>query len=222
MSDSLVAAVWAALPGMVASDLPVGDCMGKVASLAEEHDPGAGWDRFRALDYGASVAGLQSWIPDALQRSPPPRLPLNGLFIPLFQLGDDTSPLKTETCSPCYSALRLAGTSTYFADDLRWLNDQCYTPSLELEEGHAPVLLEISRIAHEENASSMDTSFWMDWAMPLAFAVTTVRSLLTPHTSRLVNPEADVVGIVVGWEDGDFFEIGQLTPEGFRPQRPEL
>jgi len=199
----LIEAVYEALPGLVASDKPVSQCMDDVAALGELHAPHPGWNRFRTVDYGASVDALESWLTDAL-RGTPPQVPIHGLFLPLIEFEDRESPLKRPGQSALYAALRVAGSSTY-DPALMWLGDQGHTPRRQY--GHAPAFLAISRIANDEESSEME------WAMPLVFGVIAIRTVLSRHTSELVTPRADLVGVASGWED-EPFEIGQLRLRG--------
>ena len=154
---------------------------------------------------------------------------MRGLFLPLVGFEDAASPWRQPTSVPSYHDIRLAGTARYAPGDpgLLWLDHQTYEPRRSYARSQA--LSEMARIAQSvapaddapfgEGRVARDLWSFIDHLMPLAFNVAAVRSRLAPHTSALFGSD-EPMGVAVGWEEGDIFEIGRLTAAGFRPDWP--
>jgi hypothetical protein len=186
-------AVWESLPGLVESDQAVSRCMADTVARGRELRPGP-WERFGSIDYDADAEGLRSWIPDALEQQPP--------GAPLVELAFGLTELDQRV-------IRLAGTPGFSSDDGDKSPDaQSYRPAAQYAA--VPALVEITRISSDD--------FEMDWAMPLVFLLTTVRTILSPLSSVLLGSGSGDIAVSAGWDCGDWLELGHLTPEGFRPQ----
>jgi hypothetical protein len=183
-----------------ASRLSVSDGMQTVIDACARSVPHDDWDRLRAIDYGVHVDDLRAWVKSVL-RDEPPAGPIEGLWFGLFNpvAGGQTS-----------FDVRFAGTATYDSSDEDWLwtSKQTYRPS---GSAGSRALRDVYRIAYSSPDALGNSA---EWPLGLAFVGLAARSILSGAIKSMLG-SAPVIGVAVGFDDGDMFKVGELGDDGW-------
>ncbi|HVU87017.1 MAG TPA: hypothetical protein VHD36_06835 [Pirellulales bacterium] len=177
--------------------------MCEVIDICSRDVPHADWSRFSELDYNGDVAALRSWIPRVFKNRPAP-FSIQGLWIGL--------------CNPCkgdmvWADMYVGAVSQYVPEDpeLGWLwTGQRHYPKEAFADSSS--LRAIYEIAYGTDFGLGNDA---EWPLCLAFGALAARSLLRDQTTRLVDPTAPQIGVVVGFDSGDMLKLGELTSTGF-------
>ncbi len=107
------ALIFAKIQELVASEKPVGECMGEIIAICSRDVPHTDWSRLAALGYDKDVASLTAWIGGVFKNHPAP-FPIQGLW---FGLCNPTEEDKV------WADMYVGSVAQYSAEDeeLGWL-----------------------------------------------------------------------------------------------------
>src|SRR5262245_46303283 len=191
-----------------------GDSMADLIDQCEALQPHPDWAEFRSLPYN-DLSPLATWIETTFQHDPPDR-PLRGLWFGLFHPCPDG---HTPTLD-----LYVCGSERFDPDptDNTWAALPEWRPiPPEAESG---VLAEIYRIAHrpESRPAKRKAALGVaaEGSLGLGYAAFAVRELIEQIEPVLILGKARSVGVAVGFDDGDFVCLGELTGRGLSAPDP--
>jgi hypothetical protein len=145
-----------------------------------------------------------AWIRSAFSEEPPAR-PLRGLWFGLFNpVRHDDEPVAD---------IYVCGSERFEWNPIR--NDWAVNPEWvpETADAGSEVLAEIYRIAYREGGLENDA----EYPLCLGYGVFAVRDALTRVEPSLILGASDSLGVVVGFDSGDWVLVGELRREGLKP-----
>jgi hypothetical protein len=182
---------------------PAADAMSRLIDQCEAAQPQGDWSRFRSLPY-AELEPLVDWLQAPFREEPPPQ-PLKalwfGLFNPCTEHGEPTADLYV-----CGSEL-----FTPDPDDNSWAVDPPWWP--EGRYAGSLVLAGIFRLAYSEGGLGNDA----EYPLSLGYGAFAIREALSRIDPSLILGRSDKLAVAVGFDDGDFILLGELTTEGLTP-----
>ncbi len=192
--------VWSEINALIGSTESVQAKMLRVIAACEESLPHPDWQELKELDYARAVKELEEWFAGAVAREPP-TIEVRGIWVGLCNpVGDG------EVAADMY----FAGTERFDRENPDWAVGAAYYPKDAYAQSTA--LESIYDIAYRnENGLANEA----EWSLCLAFGVFAVRELLSnasPSLFRAVGP----IGVSVGFDSGDYIDLGELSSGGFR------
>lgn len=195
--------VWANLARYVVGTAPVSQVIAEVIDVCEAERAHPSWVRLRTLRWDEGQQVVARWVRDLMANQPPPP-EARGLWFGISTPVDH---------GQARSDLYFGATRDYEPDDaeLEWVFSGFYYPGTH---PHPACLAEMYRIAYDDpNGLGNDA----EWPLALAFGCAAVaralRALPVPVT--LAN---DSLGVVCGFDGGDFIFLGELRADGFDAQ----
>lgn len=191
---------------------PVAESMARLVDLCEATCPHPDWSKLRSLPY-ADLAPLAQWLERPF-RHQPHSVPLRGLWFGLF------NPCRLPLLKPS-ADIYLCGSERFHTrlHDNSWAVRPDWWPDARYARSN--VLASIYRIAFRRR------SWWWkreqaladeaEYALCLGYASFAVRDLLERVPPSHVLGGSKALGVAVGFDDGDFVLIGELTQRGVAP-----
>lgn len=195
------AAVWKQINAVLVADLSVDAKMQRVIDVCDASFPHPDWKTLRSIDYSGAVRELASWFGDVVEADPPDIM-IRGVWVGV--------------CNPVVDGkvradMYFAGAERFDREDPDWASEADYYP----EDAYAgsSALRAIYEIAYGSRNGLGNEA---EWPLALAFPVFAVRDLLAQATPALFRGSSPI-GVSVGFDSGDFFDVGELTVHGLRP-----
>lgn len=164
------------------------------------------WAALKELDFSAESAGVGKWLTRVLRRAPSP-FPVRAIY---FGLGERANRDRVEFADLYFGLL-----SQYEREDKAcewlWRNPRHYPDKAYL--GSA-TLKAAGVICNEDEVTGLGTPGHIVFA--LAFATLLLRASLDGSIHQLLGA-VEPVGVVVGFDSGDLFRLGELHGHGFQP-----
>lgn len=200
---------WRAIERAARSRAPLPTKMSKVVDVCSAAFPHPDWERIAKLPFEQDVANLASWIPAVLEQNPP-KIALRGLWFGLCNPVTDDDEVTAD--------VYFAGSKSFAADDedCTWAKDLTYTPP-DAYSG-SECLRKIYSIAYpkrRKRGGALEND--AEWSLCLAFSLFALQELLKSMTPKDFRSKASSIGVVVGFDDGDFFKVGSVTKAGLVP-----
>lgn len=192
--------VWENLERYVVGVGPVSDVITEVIEICAAERPHRDWEALAALDWEDGALTVQTWVRQVLETQAPPAA-TRGLWFGLC------TPVEGDRAR---SDLYLGATREYDADDrdLDWASIGLRFPG---SHPRPACLAEMYRIAYDDQDGLKNDA---EWPLALAFGCAAVARSL-----RAVAVPADLadepLGVVCGFEGGDFIFLGELGTNGF-------
>jgi len=161
------------------------------------------WSQLLALDIESDITHLQNWLQDVLLSEPPPQN-ITGFWFGLIEAVLDNGD-QTEI-------LYIAGSDEFVPDDdsADWACDPVYFP--ENRYVRSSVIDDIYQLLHAQDGEIVSLGEYLFF---LGYAGLLLRQILPKiDTSLLLGSEA-TRGVAVGFDDGDFIIVGELTSTGW-------
>lgn len=162
------------------------------------------WKGLAKLDLGQDLAVLEAWLRKVMAEEPPPT-EVNGLWFGLFNPvvdGDQAT-----------SCLYLAGSKRFDRSDSDWACNPSYWPKGRYAESR--VLRDIYELAYAPRGPQVDGEYFCLW-----YSMWAVAHLCRRIPANLLG-DSSRRAVCVGFDDGDWFVVGTLLPDGFAPDRYE-
>jgi HEAT repeats len=207
------------LHGWILSELGrrrlIAESMAALIDQCEAARPHPDWTRLRAIPYSELVP-LVRWIQKPFRQEPPAK-PLKGLWFGLFNpCPDGRTPVAD---------IYVCGSSRFVRDpnDNDWAVNPDWWP--DARYACSSVLAEVYRIAYRQGEPTAKQRACLgndaEYPLCLGYGAFAVRELLTRVELSLILDEAQSLGVAVGFDDGDFVQLGELSKDGFTPIKPE-
>jgi hypothetical protein len=204
-----------AMYGWIVSELgrrrPVAQSMAGLIDQCEAGRPHADWARLRALPYD-ELSPLVEWLEKPFRQERPP-VPLKGLWFGLFNpCPDGRTPVAD---------IYVCGSRRFNPDlnDNDWAVNPDWWP--EARYASSSVLAGIYRIAYRQGECAQEQKGCLgndaEYPVCLGYAAFAVRELLERLDRSLVLGQSRSLGIGVGFDDGDFVPLGELSRDGLKP-----
>jgi hypothetical protein len=187
---------------------PVAEAMADLISQCEAALPHPDWAQLRALPYD-DLHELEAWL-NFLFEEQAPSFPLKGLWFGLC------NPVRGKG-NPV-ADVRVSGATSYNPTDCEWAVNAPWTPGACYAE--SDVLGEVYRIAYRRGASEDEQKGRLgnnaEYPLCLGYAAFALRELLADQVSpELILGDSDSVGVMVGFDSGDFLHVGTVRESGF-------
>lgn len=170
--------------------------------------PHPSWAAMKELDCSVESAGMGKWLTRVLRRAPCP-FPVRAIY---FGLGERSTRDRVEFADLYFGLL-----SHYEPEDKAcewlWRNPRHYPDKAYL--GSA-ILKTAGVICNEDEVTGLGTPAHIVFA--LAFATLLLRASLDGRIHQLLGA-VEPVGVVVGFDSGELFRLGELNSDGFRPTK---
>ena len=167
----------------------------------------ADWSRLAVFDAAAEISSARRWLPRVLTRAPCP-FPIRGAFIGLGEFQDRNG---VE-----YADLYCGLMSTYDSTDAesKWLysNPRHYPQNAYLK---SKALKQGGLLCNRE-ATPPRLGTPGSLVVSVSVARLLIRHVLHKEVFRFLAGTAPI-GIVTGFDSGDLFRLGEITPNGFVP-----
>jgi hypothetical protein len=203
------------------SGLSVSESMRVVIDLCSRLRPHPDWPRFEGLDYEDDVRRLAVWLADTFRASEP-NAGVTGLWFGMFNPVDDGQPTAD---------IYVAGGEARF-DDPEWIYELAWQPS---GRAGSTVLDSIYRISYppglvtSQSAEAEKSAYQAEGAtrlgndaeytLCLSYAVFAIEWLAESDTNWPTTSDEVDRTIVVGFDAGDFLELGSRSARGFTRAR---
>lgn len=192
----------------LARQRPVTESMSTLIDQCESAHPHADWEKLRTLPY-AEVESLAGWL-EAQFREDPPDIMLKGLWFGL--------------CNPHrgrgnpVADLRVSGAEQFDPTGCDWAVNAPWWPMARYAQSEA--LAEVYRIAYRRGASEEDRNGRLgndaEYPLCLGYGAFALRQVFAEYLSPApILGESESVGVMVGFDSGDFLHVGTLTLSGF-------
>lgn len=189
---------------------PVAESMAALIDQCEGAHPHPDWGKLRALPY-ADVEPVSAWVVHSFVEDSPD-IPLRGLWFGLC------NPIRGK--GNTVADLRLSGAGSYDPTDCMWAVNAPWWPISRYAE--SAILAELYRIAsrrgvpEEERKSRLGNNAEYPLCLGYgAFALREVFSRFDEADRELILGESESIGVMVGFDSGDFLHVGTLTTTGF-------
>ncbi len=198
-----------ALCAVIRDKKPFPDSLLGMITWCAEHLPHQDWKKVLALDFADDLAVSQRWIPKVLQAEPC-EFEIRGLYFGLAEMGN----AKDEE----YAELSVAFLGQYDPEDREagWAQG-------ELRHDPAKAVLKAKALKAAglifNRASGAGFGNEGSYMFGLSYALLLVAALLTPELYQQLAAREKKVGVLAGWDSGDVYRVGELTPTGFVPNR---
>ncbi|MCF7751027.1 hypothetical protein KQ945_09745 [Bacillus subtilis subsp. subtilis] len=192
----------------VRASTDVSRSMDTLLAWGHQRIPHPSWAALKELDCSVESAGVGKWLTRVLRRAPCP-FPVRAIY---FGLGERTNRDRVEFADLYFGLL-----SHYEPADkaCEWLwrgpshyPAKAYLGSATLKAGGV--------ICNEDEAAGLGTPGHVVFA--LAFATLLLRAALDGEIYQRLGA-VEPVGVVVGFDSGDLFRLGELHGEGFQPRK---
>ena len=197
------------IQAVVASDCDVQDGMSRVLDFCSAEVPHPQWDVFRDpryLDYDYDLAYLTGRV-ERIFDDEPPDDEIDGLWFGLFNPYYEDQPTAD---------MHIGGGVGAFEDPETWAEDLTWTPRAG-RMTRSQVLHEIYRIAYwnsQDDGWTPGLGNDAEHPLCLTYAALVVRWLATTLPTDLLLGGASARVLQVGFDSGDFLEIGTLSRRG--------
>lgn len=174
-----------------------------------KHLPHGDWKKVAALDFEADEKKAQTWIPKTLKAAPSP-FPIHGMYFGLHEY----STAKDEE----YAKLYVGFLGQYDPKDKKasWVfGAKRHYP--EKSTLNARALKAAGVIFNRESGEGLGNDG--NFMFCMTYANLLVASLMTPELHLSLKSKADRIGLLAGWDSGDYMNLGELTAKGFVPKR---
>lgn len=182
--------------------------MDRVLEFCARARPKGDWTPFRSVDVEAGALELEAWIARVLATTPPPT-GASGLYFGLFNPVDHDKPSAD---------LYVCG-APFVANDNDWMCTPTWTPHAAY--AHSATLRELYRLAYADAQALRNDA---EYPLCLGFAIFSVATALRALGPSRVLAGASARLIAVGFDSGEWFNVGVLSPVGLvppsRPSRP--
>jgi hypothetical protein len=183
----------------IASKRTLRESMDRIIAKCAKGQPHADWEKIAALPY-EDLDDLRKWIEKPF-REEPPKKKLAGLWFGLF--------------NPVYSGkpvgdIYVCGSTRFdpTPDDNSWAVGPEWWP--ESRYAHSTVLAKLYKIAYRKNGLANDA----EYPLYLAYGGLAVRELLCDADPSVFLGRSPSLGIAVGFDSGDFVQVGKLSNAG--------
>ena len=192
----------------------IGESVDRLLARCEKARPHPDWAQFRALPYD-DLLPLLKWVQRPFRKEPPVR-PLRGLWFGLF----NPCPNGRAPVSDIY----VCGSERFDPDPTNnnWAVGPDWWPESRYAE--STVLAEIYRIAYRQKSRPAERKAALgidaEYPLCLGYAVFAVRELLEQIKPSLILGKSPALGVAVGFDNGDFVLLGEVTMQGVSPPDP--
>jgi hypothetical protein len=193
--------------GWIVSELAakrsIADSMHRIIDQCAAAHPHPDWQRLRALPYD-DLRKLSEWFEQPF-RLEPPTMPLRGLWFGIFNPGESIDEVRAD--------FYISGSERFDANSQT--NEWAVRPVWWPEHRYAgsKVMASIYRIAYCDGGLKNDA----EYLLCLGYAALAVRELLNTVNPSMVFDVVGPVGVVVGFDSGDWMQLGRLTRTGLTP-----
>lgn len=194
--------VFRSIESAFASTSTMGDGVRSVIETCARLRPHRDWSRFTALPIDSPKATID-WLTRVLKSEPMPAA-TRGLWFGLYNPVRDGAPVAD---------MHVAG-ATDFDDSGEtndWAGEAAWDPALD---ANSDVLAEIYRIAYGVNGLQNDA----EYPVCLAYAGLAVREALKDRSVLSLIPDTGPIGVAVGFDGGDWINLGHVTRQGWVPR----
>ncbi len=192
-----VGGVFNGIVGELGKRRRVGESMSELIDVCEASHAHRDWALFRNLPYD-DLGALCGWVQGIFREWP--NESLRGLWFGLFNpIGDGGETLAD---------LHVCGSKKFDPDDLDWAAQVGWRPSALYAK--SAVLGEIYRIAHSPGGLALDA----EYPLCLGYAAIAMSKVLGEVSTIPAAVGAEPVGVAVGFDDGDFIVVGELSERG--------
>ena len=176
--------------------------MRRLVEYCTELAPGNAWDDLLVLDIEMDSLLLQGWVQKILLAEPP--VDVRAFWFGLFQAELDGGEATY--------LLYIAGSSEYDSDDetADWACDPDYFP--ENRYIRSSVLDGIYRFLQGRDE---ETKLLGEYLLLIGYAGLVLRDILPAVNPHLLLGSAASRVVAVGYDDGDFITLGEITGEGW-------
>ncbi len=186
----VIAAHWSAAPAFR-----------EVVGQAKKKSKAAAWKKLENVDIGRDVDDLSEWLIEVLTKEAPDRR-VNGLWFGLF-----------ETTGNRF-CLYICGSRRFsLKNNLDWAVGPEWWPKRRYAKSRG-----IEQISRARPKRDFDTSWLMETCGVFPYAAIVVCELMRRVDPTLVLGAARKRGIACGFDEGDCFHLGMMTPNGFVPR----
>ncbi len=179
---------------------PIKDSMSDLIDLCQTFIPHPDWFRFKSLDYDESTH-MRDWITRPFREDPPSH-PIRGLWFGL--------------CNPCRNRVSTADIYVCGSDRFGLTEedeDWAVSPFWRPEPSYAcsNILAEIYRIAYQDGGLENEA----EYPLCLGYGAFVVRELLRRIDPEPILGRSESIGVVVGFDSGDFVPLGDYGKAGW-------
>jgi hypothetical protein len=206
MSELDYRAFYRLLAAEVRASTDVGQSMQTLLAWGDQRIPHPSWAALGKLDCSVESAGMGKWLTRVLRRAPCP-FPVRAIY---FGLGERATRDGVEFADLYFGLLGHYEPADKACEWL-WRNPRHYPDNAYL--GSA-TLKAAGVICNEDEVTGLGTSGHVAFA--LAFAALLLRASLDGAIHQLLGA-VEPVGVVVGFDSGDLFRLGELHRHGFEP-----
>lgn len=196
------------LAAEVRASKDIGQSMQTLLAWGDQRIPHPSWAALKELDCSVESAGMGKWLTRVLRRAPCP-FPVRAIY---FGLGERATRDGVEFADLYFGLL-----SRYEPEDKAcewlWRNPRHYPDKAYL--GSA-TLKAAGVICNEDEVTGLGTPGHIVFA--LSFATLLLRASLDGSIHQLLGA-VEPVGVVVGFDSGNLFRLGELHSDGFRPTK---
>lgn len=189
------------------SGRPVGESMADLITQCELAHPHSDWEQLRPLPYD-DTDPLYDWL-DSQFVAKTPTVLLKGLWFGLC------NPIRGRN-NPV-ADVRVSGAEKYDPTDCEWAVNAPWSPEAWYAE--SDVLADIYRIAYRRAASEEVRKGRLgnnaEYPLCLGYAAFALREVFTHLYPASVLGESNSVGVMVGFDSGDFLHVGTVRESGF-------
>ncbi|MCS4236027.1 hypothetical protein [Stenotrophomonas sp. BIGb0135] len=208
MSELDYRAFYRLLAAEVRASTDVGQSMRTLLAWGDQRSPHPSWAVLKELDCSVESAGVGKWLTRVLRRAPCP-FPVRAIY---FGLGERATRDGVEFADLYFGLLGHYEPADKACEWL-WRNPRHYPDKAYL--GSA-TLKAAGVICNEDEVTGLGTPGHIVFA--LSFATLLLRASLDGSIYQLLGA-VEPVGVVVGFDSGDLFRLGELHSDGFRPTK---
>lgn len=191
----------------------VGESMRALVDAHAKVYPDGDWSPYYDIPYDGEITRLQrDWFQSVIENDPPATVPVAGLWFGLFE------PVKVngrdrETVADFY----VSGARQFKLDgSIDWAVNPKYFP--EGRYANSEVLAAIYRAAYGKfGGLGVDAEQFLC----LGYVAFALKFILADIDLGLILGSADSVGVAAGWDSGDPYYLGFITPDGFQVRDPK-
>jgi hypothetical protein len=182
------------------------DDMSAVIDVCEQSAPHPDWHVLRKLPYN-DMTDLTEWLQSVFTEDPPEKS-LAGLWFGLFNPICDGTPV---------SDMYVGGASHVDTEDsdIEWASDLDYFPEDNYADSH--ILAAIYQIAYSSKEGLRNDA---EYPLCLAYGTFAVKRLLKEIDPRIIISGDKKVIVTVGFDDGDYLNVGDMDAEGLAIKKP--
>ena len=182
--------------------------MSAVINVCEQCVPHPDWHMLRKLPYD-DITKLNEWLQSIFIEEPPEK-PLSGLWFGLFNTTSNNIPVAD---------MYVGGASHVDREDsdIEWASDLDYFPENNYADSH--ILAAIYQIAYSSKKGLRNNA---EYPLCLAYGAFAVKRLLKEIDPRIIISGDKKAIVTVGFDDGDYLNIGDMAAEGLTIRKTNL